>query len=85
MYFMERLPSSCTLDSAVDRSHRLGGFMHTEISPPACFHPLGENATQPIESHYGTLATLLLLVGISPLRRHALPAHRIAAHSSASN
>jgi hypothetical protein len=28
---------------------------------------------------------LLLLVGISPLRRRALPAHRIAAHSSASN
>ena len=59
--------------------------MPTEISPPACFHPLGENATQPIESHYGTLATLLLLVGISPLRRRALPAHRIAAHSTVSN
>jgi len=46
---------------------------------------MGENATQPIEPRYGTLAALLLLVGISPLRRHALPAHRIAAHSSVSN
>ena len=46
---------------------------------------MGENATQPIEPRYGTLAALLLLVGISPLRRHALPVHRIAADLSASN
>ncbi len=59
--------------------------MFVEISLPAGPHPMGENATQPIEPRYGTLAVLLLLVGISPLRRHALPAHRIAAHSSASN
>ena len=59
--------------------------MPTEISPPACFHPTSENATQPIEPRYGTLAALLLLVGISPLRRRALPTHRIAAHSAVSN
>jgi hypothetical protein len=59
--------------------------MPIEIPLPAGHHPLGKNATQPIESHYGTLATLLLLVGISPLRRRALPTHRIAAHSAVSN
>jgi len=59
--------------------------MPIEIPLPADHHPLGENATQPIEPHYGTLAALLLLVGISPLRRRALPAHRIAAHSAVSN
>ncbi len=59
--------------------------MPTEISLPGCLDPMDENATQPIEPHYGTLAALLLLVGISPLRRRALPAHRIAAHSAASN
>ena len=59
--------------------------MPTAISPPACLHPRGENATQPIEPRYGTLAALLLLVGISPLRRRVLPAHCIAAHSAVSN
>jgi hypothetical protein len=59
--------------------------MSIEISLPARQHPLGESATQPIEPHYGTLAALLLLVGKSPLRRRALPSHRIAAHSAASN
>ena len=58
--------------------------MPIEISLPACLHPRGENATQPIEPRYGTLAALLLLVGISPLRRRALPAHRIVAHSAVS-
>ena len=59
--------------------------MPVEIFLPACHLPVGENATQPIEPRYGTLAALLLLVGISPLRRRALPAHRIATHSAASN
>ena len=45
----------------------------------------GDGATHPIEPRYGTLAALLLLAGTSPQRRHALPAHRIAAHSGASN
>ena len=58
-------------------------------------HLLGESATRPIEPRYGALAALLLLAGMSPQRqaqarrrarlRHALLAHRIAAHSGASN
>jgi hypothetical protein len=59
--------------------------MSIEISLPAPVRPLRENATQPIAPRYGTLAALLLLVGISPLRRRALPSHRIAAHSAAFN
>jgi hypothetical protein len=74
-----------TLDPAVDRfppPRRLHAYC--EISLSASLHPTGENATQPIEPRYGTLAVLLLLVGISPLRRRALPAHRIVAHSAVS-
>ncbi len=48
-------------------------------------HLLGDSATHPIEPRYGALAVLLLLAGMSPQRRRALPAHRIAAHSGASN
>jgi hypothetical protein len=59
--------------------------MPIEISLSASQHPTGENATHPIEPRYGTLAALLLLVGISPLRRRALSTHRIATHSAASN
>jgi hypothetical protein len=44
----------------------------------------GPNATHPIELRYGTLAALLLLVGISPPRRRVLPTHRSTAHSGAS-
>ena len=47
--------------------------------------PLGERATQPIELRYGTLATLFLRVGTSPLRRLTLPTHSITADSAASN
>ena len=46
---------------------------------------LGESATHPIEPRCGTPAALLLLAGMSPPRRRALPAHRITAHSGASN
>lgn len=42
------------------------------------------SATHPIELRSGALAALLLHVGISPLRRRALPSHRCAAHSGAS-
>jgi hypothetical protein len=59
--------------------------MFIEFSLPARHHHLGESAKQPIAPRYGTLAALLLLVGKGPLRRHALPSHRIAAHSAASN
>ena len=55
------------------------------MSLPASHHLMGKNATQSIEPRYATLAALLLLVGISTLRRRALPVHRIAAHSSVSN
>ena len=48
-------------------------------------HLLGESATHPIEPRYGTLAALLRLAGRSPQRCPALPAHRITAHSGASN
>jgi hypothetical protein len=41
------------------------------------------NAAHPIEPRCGTLAALLLLVGISPPRRRVLPARRITAHSAA--
>ena len=46
---------------------------------------LHESAAHPIEPRCGTLAALLRLAGMSPQRRCALPAHRIAAHSGASN
>jgi hypothetical protein len=59
--------------------------MPIEISLSSHLHPMGESATQPIEPRYGTLSALLLLVGKGPLRRRALPSHRIAAHSAASN
>ena len=46
---------------------------------------LSESATRPIEPRRGALAALLRLAGTSPPRCHALPAHRSAAHSGASN
>ncbi|HEX5739780.1 MAG TPA: hypothetical protein VFY22_14810 [Hydrogenophaga sp.] len=48
-------------------------------------HQMGEGPTSPIEPPGSTLAALLLLAGISLLRRHALPAHALAAHSGLSN
>ena len=59
--------------------------MNIDFSAHDPHHLLGDSATHPIEPHYGTLAALLLLVGMSPQRRRALPAHRIAAHSGAPN
>ena len=59
--------------------------MNTEISTHDDPHRLGESATRPIEPRCGALAALLLLAGMSPPRRRALPAHRIATHSGASN
>jgi hypothetical protein len=55
--------------------------MSIEFALSARHHHLGENATQPIAPRYGTLPALLLLVSISPLRRRALPSHRITLHS----
>ena len=63
--------------------------MNAEICTHDNPNLLGESATHPIEPSYGTLAglqaVLLLLAGMSPQRRRALPAHRIAARSGASN
>ncbi|HYW56760.1 MAG TPA: hypothetical protein VE934_07360 [Polaromonas sp.] len=44
-----------------------------------------KSATHPIAPPWSVLAALLLLAGISPPRRHALPAHPMTAHSDASN
>ena len=46
---------------------------------------LGDSATHPIAPSWRALAALLLLAGISPPRRHALPAHPLTARSGASN
>lgn len=59
--------------------------MFAEFLMPAHRHQLGSSATYPIEQRYSTLAALLVRVGISPLRRCALHAHCIAAHSGTSN
>jgi hypothetical protein len=59
--------------------------MDTKFVDHEDVHPLGESATHPIELRCGTLAALLLLAGMSPPRRRALPAHRGAARSGAFN
>ncbi len=48
-------------------------------------HVLGESAMRPIAPRLTRQAALLRLVGISPLRCHALPGTPITAHSSAFN
>jgi hypothetical protein len=59
--------------------------MNSRIGVHEAFHLFGDNATHPIEPRCGALAALLLLAGISPQRRCALPAPRSLAHSGASN
>jgi hypothetical protein len=59
--------------------------MNTDIVAHQSPHRMGESATHPIEPRWGTLAALLLLAGISPPRRLALPAHPITAHSDGFN
>ena len=59
--------------------------MNTGIFGREATHLLGENATHPIEPPWRAQAALLLLVGMSPLRRRALPAHPMTAHSGVSN
>ena len=54
-------------------------FIHADILRS------GGDATHPIEPPWRALAALLLLAGMSPQRRRALPAHPKAAHSGASN
>ena len=72
------------LETAVDRSPRWLHRMHTEISTHDHRHRLGQSATHPIQPRCGTLAALLLVAGMSPPRRRALPAHRTTADSGAS-
>jgi hypothetical protein len=59
--------------------------MNTRVCAHEQIHLLGDSATHPIEPRCDTLAALLLLAGMSPQRRRALPARRIAAHSGAFN
>jgi hypothetical protein len=59
--------------------------MNIQISSHESLCLLGESATRPIDLRYGTLAALLLVAGISPPPRRALPAHHSAAHSGAFN
>ncbi|HEX5737469.1 MAG TPA: hypothetical protein VFY22_03070 [Hydrogenophaga sp.] len=59
--------------------------MHTENVGHEEAHHKGESATDPIEPPGSALAALLLLAGSSPLRRRALPAHPLTAHSGLSN
>ncbi|MET7014473.1 hypothetical protein [Uliginosibacterium flavum] len=65
--------------------NRLPTRMKTKFRPHASLHLLGERATRPVEPRCGTLAALLLLAGKGPLRRRALPTHRITTHSGVSN
>jgi hypothetical protein len=59
--------------------------MNTPFVSHDALHRLGERATHPMEPHCVALASLLLLAGNTPRRRHAQPAHRIAAHSGVCN
>ena len=59
--------------------------LNTEIASHDDRRHLGQSAMRPIQPRCRTLAALLLLAGKSPPRRRALPAHRITAHSGASN
>ncbi|HEX5738317.1 MAG TPA: hypothetical protein VFY22_07390 [Hydrogenophaga sp.] len=59
--------------------------MNTENLGHEGAHHMGESATDPIEPPASALAALLLLAGSSPLRRHALPAPPLTAHSGLSN
>ncbi len=59
--------------------------MDTEILDHEGAHLMGEGATDPIEPPGSALAALLLLAGRSPLRRRALPALPLTAHSDPSN
>jgi len=59
--------------------------MNTEILDHERAHLMGECATDPIEPPGSALPALLLLAGRSPLRRRALPAHPLTAHSGPSN
>ena len=59
--------------------------MNAGFSDDDNVHRLGDSATHPNELRCDTLTALLLVAGMSPPPRRALPARRIAARSGASN
>ena len=59
--------------------------MNASFSDDDNSHHLGQSATHPIEQRCDALAALLLVAGMSPPPRRALPSRRIAAHSGAFN
>ena len=63
--------------------------MNADVRDHDEHHRVGDSATHPIRPRCGALAGLqaglLLLAGMSPPPRRALPAHRIAARSGAFN
>ena len=59
--------------------------MQTKMFSSFSICAVGDIATPPIEPPCGALAALLLLAGMSPLPRRALPSHPMTAHSGASN
>jgi hypothetical protein len=59
--------------------------MNTDVLTHDMPHQLGEHATHLIEQQNVALASLLLLAGLLPRRRHASPARCFAAHLGASN
>jgi len=65
--------------------HDLQSLMNTTIVSICTAHLPGESATHPLVRRFGLHTALLLLVGTSPLRRHALPAPRLAGTSGAFN
>ncbi len=59
--------------------------MHADVSPFDQAHRLGDPATRSITRFSDRLAALLLLAGLGPLRRRALPAGPKTTHSTAFN
>ncbi|KQV95013.1 hypothetical protein ASC91_25635 [Pelomonas sp. Root1237] len=59
--------------------------MHQHLGVWSVLTTSVNNAARPLVWRFSPLAALLLLVGMSPLRRHALPAARLASHSVVPN
>ena len=59
--------------------------MDADVIASGCAHHLGDAATRPIARFSSHLAALLLLAGLGPLRRRALPDDSETAHSGAFN
>jgi len=59
--------------------------MGDHFRTPELFHPGCDSAKHPIEPPWRVAAALLHIAGISPQRRHALPARPMTAPLGASN